>query len=454
MRANWRDFPQPYPRPDDTTGLNSRMQLITLAHTVRAYSRYAQARLASLFGAKPYRAERAGKRLVMIVWAFPPVVTGGVYRPLSFAREAALNGWDVTVVCGPVNDANEAGAYLLGQLPDSVKVSRIEHTDLKPSFRFFPRIDGGLLNALKLFEAARSATTPESVILASGPPFCTFVAGWFTSKVTGARLVLDYRDEWSLCPFDFVTANENDKVWEARCIAQASLILVTTQSFLTHLGRHFPQTSEKAVEVVPNGWNRHDFEVVSTQEVGGDLSSTICYLGYLAGHIAPDEFIATLTRAIAARPDLRSRFTLRFVGKRDPKVQQAFLDSAIGDCVEFIDQVSKTEAIGMMRQCAAVILFNPPELDRYIPGKLFDYIASGANVLSYGGAGEISKALADSGKGTSVRSGDAAGLAESIDALISGRHKPDPGSSDAWLARHERSAVAQHMLTLLDDTRN
>ena len=145
------------------------------------------------------------RRLIILTWEFPPQVTGGVYRPLSFARHAAASGWQVEVVCGPAaSPPSEAGRYLTSLLPSSVSVTRVA-ADQGPHPWPLPKIDGGIINALSLYEAAARIDPGEAgVILASGPPFANFVAGYWLARRTGWRLVLDYRDEWTETPFRFV----------------------------------------------------------------------------------------------------------------------------------------------------------------------------------------------------------------------------------------------------------
>src|SRR5207253_1449493 len=40
---------------------------------------------------------------------------------------------------------------------------------------------------------------PHQAIVATGPPFSSFLVGAALARYTGLPLVLDYRDEWNLC---------------------------------------------------------------------------------------------------------------------------------------------------------------------------------------------------------------------------------------------------------------
>lgn len=431
----------------------------TVAATVFSYLQYLKALTMSFV---PRRAGLVSstsneKHLILVTWAFPPVVSGGVYRPLSFVRTAALNGWKVSVICGPgPADADAAGAYLEQQIPQSVSIHRIARPKLQPSYNWFPRIDGGLLNALSIADCPVTRHN-GTVIVASGPPFSSFVGAWFLSRKLGAPLVLDYRDEWTQCPFEFVTASDHDVFWERRCLRAAASVLVTTRSFGRQIESAFPFVSQEKIRLVPNGYEPSDFILskspASDASVTADGSVTIAYLGYLAEHVDPDEFIRTLEQALALEPRLGSELRIRFIGKRNPTVERKFLASTAAGMIQFADQVSKQNAAQIMCESRAVLLFNPPRLARYLPGKLFDYIASGAEMLVYGRGGEIEDAVIQSSTGRVVAAGDPVALAQALVRLV--QDTPSSGGSDRreWLRTHERGRVADALLEHLEGIR-
>lgn len=426
------------------------------ASTVAAYSLYLKVLLGR---AKPAQVGAKGdanpdRHLILVVWAFPPVVSGGVYRPLSFVQAAVESGWKVTVICGPAPvESDAAGLYLAGRIPESVAVHRISPPKLRPSHNWFPRIDGGFLNALAIADASVQHVGRNTVVLASGPPFSTFVGGLFLSKRLGAPLVLDYRDEWTQCPFDFVTTTGQDDAWESRCLHAASSILVTTRSFVRQIKQAFPFVQDTKLKLIPNGYDPADFVEVSSEGGHGERDDeriTIAYLGYLAEHIDPEDFIATFEQTLVLMPELRSRLCLRFVGRRDPIVEAKFRESGLTDLIEFVDQVSKQEAARMMTECDAVLLFNPPRLSRYLPGKLFDYVASGATTLVYGSGGEIQDAVEKSSTGEIVVAGDPRSLGAALKRLSNARPNKVGTERLAWLHAHERRQLANQMLEHLE----
>src|SRR5690606_33567275 len=100
--------------------------------------------------------------------------------------------------------------------------------------------------------------TRPKVVIATGPPFHSFVAGVLLSRMWRVPLVLDYRDEWTECPFPFVQLGNADHFWERRVNAHADRIVLVTQSQLEHHARAFPNAfanaSRERMVVIPNGW--------------------------------------------------------------------------------------------------------------------------------------------------------------------------------------------------------
>ncbi len=394
----------------------------------------------------------ADRKLILITWEFPPHVTGGVYRPLSFARHAAASGWQVEVICGPApTTPNDAGRYLADLLPESVQVYRVT-ADHGPHPWPLPKVDGGIVNALALYEAAAKRIGPgeSGVILASGPPFCNFVAGLWLARRTSWRLALDYRDEWTETPFGFVATDGANRKWEERCLARADLVVFTTPSQLAHAKRRFAELDHSRHAVVYNGWEPGDFAAVAAgvkENPGAPIM--LAYLGNLGAMAAPDAFLDTLARVLASRPDLRARLKIRMVGHKRPDALEKLRTFPYPGVIELIETVPKTDACRMMCEVDGLLLLNPPGLARYIQGKLYEYIAAGTPILAFGMGGEMGEIILSLGAGMMIAEDDVDGLA---DALLRLRDFPSVGAEarSAWLASRERAALARTLYHELD----
>ena len=408
---------------------------------------------AAVAGLVPRRAPGGPLTLLLLTSAFPPVVTGGTYRPLALVRRAVDRGWRVLVASRePEGPPGALGLQQLSTVPPQARVARARPRTWPLSQAWFPSIDGGFLDALATALHAWWAFRRErpDVILASGPPFHVFVAGRYLARLFGRPLVLDYRDEWSQSPFDFVRLGNADAAWERRCLRAAAAVVFTTRSQLEHHRRMFPATPPNCCHVIPNGWNAGSTLAHPSSLAPAGPRLTLSFVGTLGDHTLPNHFLDTLRRAVEARPALRATLRVRFVGYRSKRGAAALDAFAIADMLERVSEVPKPEADRFMRESTALLLLNDPRFERYLPGKLYEYLAARRPVLVYGEGGESGRLVEDLDAGVIVPAGDASALAEAVERL--GRWSGG-GQSErlaAWLGEHARERLSQRMLDLLE----
>ncbi|HMI58441.1 MAG TPA: glycosyltransferase [Gemmatimonadaceae bacterium] len=407
-------------------------------------------------GAHPHTGARSGRHLALFAAALPPSSSAGVYRPLSFMRYGSRLGWRIDAFAGePVSGQNQHGDELLSLVPDDASIRIVPVTTRQPSYRIFPRVDGGFTNALAHARYAIDslANDPPDVVLASGPPFFTFVAALLVARRFGAPLVLDYRDEWTECPFDFVSKDGNDRAWERRCLSAASAVLFTTKSHQRRQLEAFPNLDARKTHVVPNGWEPEDFVALQHESrSNGNGSSTmrIAHVGNLSGHATPVDFLDSLAELLATEPEWISRLKIQFIGRRSITADKAIKSFAFPSVLEIIDHVGKREASQRMQESDVLLLIANPSLERYLPGKLFDYLAARRPVLVFGSKGESSELIDDLHAGVLCPSGSGAALR---DALLRLKNLDVSGSDatvDHWLADHRREALASRAFGIID----
>lgn len=420
----------------------------TAVNTIRAYGIWAKLASASKrTGLRPPTTSQP--RLLLLAWVLPPMITGGVYRPLSLMREAVRCGWAVTAV-SRTPQSEPAGVSLASLIPSEVNMLRVDPVTWKPSWRFFPSVDGGFMNALAMISRVRSElVAAPDVVLASGPPFHTFIAARYLSRLYGAKLVLDYRDEWTQCPFDFVQVARNDLQWEARCLSEASLVVFTTQSQKDKAEQSFRREIAGKAIVIPNGWNDALGDAVSdTDYVPNDGHIQLSFLGNLEEHSFCREFLDDFKKALTCCASLQGKVKLSFVGKRSPALHSLLTEEANKLPLYISNQVPLHQARQMMHESSALLLFSNPDLARYIPGKLYEYAASGRPIIVYGYPGEVFDVVSKYDLGASVAPGNPELLARAILGCATRDNKLPPQKRE-WLHRHARSTLAREYISQL-----
>lgn len=402
-------------------------------------------------------------RLLLLAWFLPPLLSGGVFRPTSFLRYGPEYGWQVSALSGPLpHNIDPAGQYLLDNLPRQENIERFVPVRLKPSYRWFPRMDvpgTGFLKAIASHHQARRKWQPRppSVILASGPPFHNFIAAYYLARSFGAKLVLDYRDEWTESPHEQYESGPTSRKWEARCITAADLILFTTQSQLDHQINAFPLLKHEKTRVLTNGWDPIHFGSETNRHARPpelDKKIVLTFTGYLGPHTMPDDFFSALSRMSSRNPTIRDLIRLRFVGSRNDRVNSLLDNFPNPEMLIVLDHVPKPVANRLKQESDALLLCTKPSLTRYLPGKLFEYLAAGPPVLVYGFPGEASALVKRLNGGYVVAEGDDEGLERAFTDIADrafGVAPPwDRSSVERWLIEHTRERLSARLFSMID----
>lgn len=396
--------------------------------------------------------------VLMLADQFPPTVSGGVYRPLSFAAAADAHGWRMSVVTHEASGSGgEVGEALARAIPADARVRRIQPVEGTLPEALGWDVDGGLENALQMaretvgFARGRA----PAVVLATGPHFHTFVAGYFLKRQLGSKLVLDYRDEWSECPFHFVRKGPADVRWERRCLAAADLVVFTTPSMREHALRTFDELDPGRAVVVENGVVEEELAPpVDGEDVPGweaDGKVTIGFMGNLSRHTDPGNFLNTLAQVVERRPELADRLRLLWVGTVRPRQRELIQELDTAGLSRIAPQVSRGEAQRLMKRCTLLLLIVNPEMDRYRPGKLYSYLASGRPVVVYGSEGESGDLVRSLGAGSVVAAGDVDRLEAVLTETCSGAADGEVGVGvREWIVSMDRSRLAGKLYSMIE----
>jgi len=426
------------------------VDLTAVRDTVLSYGRYAQVVARAINGQRTYD---RGKHLLILAWSFPPSVESGVYRPAALARYAIARNWQVSAISGPApKEPCCAGRHLADYVGEKVRRFAIEPSELRPSHKTFPRIDGGFIEALDTVDLALSALSnnPPSVVLASGPPFHNFVAAHYIGRSFGIPYVLDYRDEWTQCPFNFVKVGNADPFYERACLQSARFVIFTTESQRRHQLAAFPELDAGRCRVIENGWEAADANGCAPPFALPPAPLRIAFIGTAAPHSLPAPFLGVLERVLENDHRLQSELRLMFVGRRTAWAQEQLARFRFPQVLELHDAVSRPQAFALMRQVDGLLLFNEPRLHRYRPGKLYSYLAMKTPILVLGAEGEVAQLVDQLCAGRVVPADNPAALASALRELPGLRSRLNSHCLDAWLREHTRERLSEKFLDLLD----
>jgi glycosyltransferase involved in cell wall biosynthesis len=215
------------------------------------------------------------------------------------------------------------------------------------------------------------------------------------------------------------------------------------------------------VVVITNGFDRREFEAATSVDTGGKF--TVIYCGALYAHQRPafTAFCQAWSHACARNTDFRERARFWAVGRSDPEMVQAPAQWPKMN-VRFLGYQPHTEAIRHLVSADMLLLLiknltTSADTVVTIPGKTFEYLASGAPILMIGPEGDAASVVRAGGQGTVHNEADIDGMTQSllrqfqqfregkrqVGALSAERVHYDRESLTARLAQELESVVAR-----------
>ena len=401
---------------------------------------YATTADASLIAA-PYQngSSRTGmdRRVLFIAYQFPPVGGAGVQRVTKFIKYLNRSQWRTSVLTVANPSVPLYDDSLAADIPEQTIVRRAPTWE--PSYavksvvsagnghaNHFPGRAKGVLKGLIrrlsnmllqpdpqvlwLPQAIREGRrllkeVSHQAIVASGPPFSTFLVGSALSRRTGIPLVLDYRDEWDLSNAYLenkrlgLVSRFLQRRLQQRVVRSARAMVATTKASAQALERiRGIAGSSASVQWIYNGFDPEDFPAAAGF---GPRPETCCRLVYV-GTLWELTSIAPLVEGIEAladlRPDLVGRLELVVAGRcTGPQEQLLGRLKRLPCRVVRHAYLPHDQAVDLMASAhrLCVLLADLPGADRVVPAKLFEYMARRQPILAVAPRGELWDLLAN-----------------------------------------------------------
>ncbi len=242
---------------------------------------------------------------------------------------------------------------------------------------------------------------PVDAVVTTGPPQSMHLIGLGLKKALGVRWLADFRD-----PLDgdiLLQASRARKV----CRQQASPPGEAGARLRRHgncgdslrAGR-LPAPHGHPVALITNGFDEDDFAGRTPAHHEGRF--TVVHTGLFAADGNPLNLWDALAGKCAEDPAFAARLQIRLAGKTDAEIVEAIRSRGLGDKLVDLGYLPHDEVVA--EQLGADVLILPlrrePEYAKVLPGKIFEYLASGRPVLGIGQEdGAAAEVLRDSGAG-------------------------------------------------------
>lgn len=434
------------------------------------------------------------KRVLLITYPFPPVGGAGVQRVTKFVKYLPHHGWSPSVLTVSNPSVPVWDHSLASDVPADVLVYRAR--SLEPGYGMKRAVSssaalpgrssiigrGIVRDVARGFAKAVLQPDPQILwmpaavlegkrllrrfsyraIIASGPPFSTFLIGARLSRHSGLPLVLDYRDEWDLSN-NYLENKRHGRFFrklqsrmQLHVLRAASALVATTENSASVLARLSEQVRVSSrVTWIYNGFDPEDFENATPYQNFHRDTYRLAYVGTLWNLTSVAPLISAVEELMRRDPAAAARLELIFAGRRSAE-QQVLIDKlgALSCKVVQHSYLDHREAIGLLRSAdgLCVLLSNLPGAERVVPAKIFEYMAAGKSIIGIGPAGEMCRILSKYPAASLHRPSEVNQIADALQREVGRIDSSRPLDLSGWDASaFDRRSEAGQLAKLLDD---
>jgi hypothetical protein len=438
-------------------------------------------------------------RVLFVAYLFPPVGGVGVHRVTKFVKYLPQFGWESSVltvsnpsvplfdesllrdipsstvirkaktfepgyaVKSSVSASSSAGSQgLVARAKTGLKslARRVGNAVLQPDPQILWRWNA-ISEGMKLLRE-----TPHDAIIATGPPFSSFLVGQTLARKSGLPLVLDYRDEWDISNAYWENkkqggiANWVQQKMQHSVLRSAAHVVATTPAS-TAAVEAIARTAGSTVRgtCIYNGFDPDDFPANSGPATKKDYGNgthrfRLSFIGTLWNLNSIEPVITAIQVLAAKQPALVENLELVLAGRRTAD-QDAIVDRLNGlPCATVrLPFVSHSEAVEMMRSADSLLMLNSdvPHAHRIINAKTFEYMAARRPAFVVAPRGDVWDILRDLPGTVLTEPSRVSEIADKL-ALSIEQHRCGVDYDDAiWpIERFERRSLAGELAEVLD----
>ncbi|MDZ7724388.1 MAG: glycosyltransferase family 4 protein [candidate division KSB1 bacterium] len=414
------------------------------------------------------------KKLLMISYYFPPLGMGGTQRPAKFAKYLHEFGWQPTVLTVKPVAYFAQDQSLLNELAH-VRIIRTESWDPQ---RLLARLGrqrdaaagqsagGGIgrwinekllpfvlqpdSKRLWLAHACRTArkllrSESFDAVYTTSPPHSVQLLGLELKKRFEIPWIADFRDAWA----GGVVVHEPTKYQyqhnlrlQKQVLNAADAVLSVTPGLARDLQ---PLAGDTPVQLLTNGFDPEDYP----ESRRSDDRFVLCHCGSITKFSHPDVVLHACALMKEKYPDGSKTFRLQFVGydalgDLEKRVERY----GIHDMVDIVGYQPHTKALEYLVSADALLLIaQGRKQDRFIPGKVFEYIGAQKPILAVCNVDDTRNLLRQS-KTAVVVQPQAPDVAEAMQSLM--RDKGSIQAEPDFARQYERREQTRKLTQILE----
>lgn len=315
---------------------------------------------------------------------------------------------------------------------------------------------------LRHFDYLRRDEYPDAVF-ATGGPWTSLIVGQLLAKRFGVPFIADFRDPWASNAHLHFTShyllNKSTKLERSVC-ASAACVIANTEELRSKFVSDYPELKDKCVAIT-NGCHRQDFEILAKDPLPENMPIApsesrhqqgieLCHFGTVYLMRTPSALLRAVVDLLREGKICSQQLRLRFVGMWEVG------NDGTEDLAQELEKhaVLKRDPPVSHQQClremvkADALLILQPSSTLQIPGKIYEYIATGRPLLVIGDQGATENLVESQGLGRFCRN-DVCTIKDLLLRIVNGSvklHRP-PNSA---VGRFDYHALTGKLVSVLN----
>lgn len=430
-----------------------------------------------------------GKKVLIIAYYWPPSGGSGVQRWLKFVKYIPHFGWQPYVFTPENPSFAIRDESLIKDVPDEAEVIRFP---IWEPYESFFKVSGAFGQQKKGSPTDLVATSNKSLfqkistfvranffipdprvfwvrpsvkflheflrenkiqtVITTGPPHSIHLIGYkLKNKNPSLRWFADFRDPWSewglLDSLNVSSAvRKIHRKLEAKVLQRADKIITITPFYV----KKFEALSQRKVVLLTNGYDEDDFKTLTIEQT---QKFVIRHVGIINERCDPRPFLSAVRQLMVSYEDFKKSVRLDFVGEVHARVK-AFVATfpELAAVTTFTASVPHEHLIKLYGKSSLLLLIltGYKDAEGYLPGKLFEYLATGLPVIGTGPEnGDAAAVLNASGAGTMIEAGDEEKIKIKIMEYFSTWRQGETKLVSRDVMKYSRKNITQELIELL-----
>jgi len=391
------------------------------------------------------------KRVLIITYYWPPSGGSGVQRWLKFAKYLPEFGWEPVIFTPENPDFDLKDESLMKEISPQLEVvkfpiwepynlfRKLRKEKSEDTAKVLEKKKKGWVDKLGIWLRANAIIPDPRVywvkpsvtflldlvnsgqfqaVITTGPPHSLHLIGLKLHQKTNIPWLADFRDPWSkwefldTLPMLPLVRKRHEKL-EQRVLLEANAVTTISPGFK----QDFEKLANRKTDLLTNGFDEEDLPENWKKRFPSEDGLEIVYTGVIDAIRNPIPFLTAFKMVFQNKPG--KKVNMRFVGKVSEGVKKMVNeDNWLAEHIQMDGYVSHENVFDFYANAhlLLLILTDTKNAKGNIPGKLFEYMATGRPVLALGDPeGDAANILYSSGAGKVFAHTDIKGIQDYLD---------------------------------------